>query len=872
MAISEIVDSTVLAQTFPAFPSDHISRVHLVESLDTMLNADISVVTVEGPESIGKTLLLAEFGKSHASTTVSLFINAASPYGYAPEVLLRDLCNQVTWLLTKEPISEKDVIDEAYWRTLLFKLQTRATNLQRTFYFVVDGIYQIPRSLPHVRQTVLSWFPFGQRQFKFVISGEWDETFPNARINRKAQWVPGFSPEEAGAFFRGAVPQSFVDEVYRVCKIPGYLAGIKRLLDTTTPSQLLASLPQSMPAIFQREWASVDISDNQVILALAILAHDKHANTVTDLALLVDTDVATLRRKLSGLPFLIVSANDSVPIAFISDAFKGFAANQLSRYSALARGRIIETLAKEPYSDRALIQLPQYLYEANELQRVLDCVSRDYLYEVLRRKQSVIPVQQNIQIGLNTALQLQKHAEAIGFGIQQSTIASFESTTILPSEIEARMALGDADGAIQLAQSAVLKIERLRFLAVIGRIQKESGSEPTAAMVQQIEQLFAEVDEAELRSSWHELSADLMHFRPDLGLRVVEANDKLRQKDDRRSDWALARLAVVAGQAESRSASATKTPISDMIRSKIGDPEAQRFSTSVGWLIGGYSADQIIAEVQRLPKATDQLYLLRQWASHIRRAHGAERVIEFALSLGIKTADYTPHAIHLRELADALEYIEPSAARGLVSTFDAQSVAAIKLGPTEDYVRLQLRLAEAEVRYDVKAASTRLLDLYFYVTCIEDLSTRSSCVARFAAALEQLDPSRRLEDREELTKLVEADLQNSCDRLLNETADHYAVTKELIGALVPAKTALALSLTQRLNVLPRRDLALRDLFRHVAETRFSRIPFEFAESALDYFTDPDYRDQSLLLLLDRCSRTRNIDSVRANINSILPLI
>src|SRR5208282_2217310 len=100
----------------------------------------------------------------------------------------------------------------------------------------------------------------------------------------------------------------------------------------------------------------------------------------------------------------------------------------------------------------------------------------------------------------------------------------------------------------------------------------------------------------------------------------------------------------------------------------------------------------------------------------------------------IRTTGYTPHATDLRELSTPLPFVaDPEQAKQLVGVFDTLKATTEKLGPTEDYVRLQLRLTQTEARHDNKAANTRLLEAYFYINDIKDLEIKTACTARLIA-------------------------------------------------------------------------------------------------------------------------------------------
>jgi ATP/maltotriose-dependent transcriptional regulator MalT len=80
--ILEVMDLTCVCQSFPRLPTPLIPRDNLLKTIDLMFGDEIELVMIEGGEGLGKTTLLAEFARRHADHTFSVFIKAASRFGY----------------------------------------------------------------------------------------------------------------------------------------------------------------------------------------------------------------------------------------------------------------------------------------------------------------------------------------------------------------------------------------------------------------------------------------------------------------------------------------------------------------------------------------------------------------------------------------------------------------------------------------------------------------------------------------------------------------------------------------------------------------------------------------------------------------------
>ncbi len=94
---------------------------------------------------------------------------------------------------------------------------------------------------------------------------------------------------------------------------------------------------------------------------------------------------------------------------------------------------------------------------------------------MIERSQSLIPVEQKTELGVKAARQLRKDSDLMRLSVQGSLLAEIDGSEVWKSEIEAKMALNDYDSALTLAQSNVLKEDRLHLLSIIAKTQREQG-------------------------------------------------------------------------------------------------------------------------------------------------------------------------------------------------------------------------------------------------------------------------------------------------------------------------------------------------------------------------------------------------------------
>ncbi|TAK28330.1 MAG: hypothetical protein EPO21_22970 [Chloroflexota bacterium] len=189
----------------------------------------------------------------------------------------------------------------------------------------------------------------------------------------------------------------------------------------------------------------------------------------------------------------------------------------------------------------------------------------------------------------------------------------------------------------------------------------------------------------------------------------------------------------------------------------------------------------------------------------------------------------------------------------MVGRFDSQSAAVEKLGPTEDFVRLQLLLAEAETRYDPEAAVNRVIGTFLYVDHLEDLDIKVSCLARFPGTLSLVDPEMALEPRDKIHSWVKANLESGIKTILDATAQHGEgeAVRQVVAALAQTKPGMALDLALALNTEPRRDSALHNLVESALLAPQDKLDFEFLQTAIEKIANPLVRDDARLNVVEQ---------------------
>src|SRR3982074_2771044 len=140
--VPEVVNVTTLCANCPKKLADEIPRDNILHTIGLMFQGDTELITVYGAEGIGKTTLLAQFARKYSDRALCLFVRPSSRFGYDPELLTLDLCNQILCLLGRQEALA--LAEPSPLSRLIYDLQRSCNYKKPYYYFVIDGLNDIP--------------------------------------------------------------------------------------------------------------------------------------------------------------------------------------------------------------------------------------------------------------------------------------------------------------------------------------------------------------------------------------------------------------------------------------------------------------------------------------------------------------------------------------------------------------------------------------------------------------------------------------------------------------------------------------------------------------------------------------------------------
>lgn len=833
--------------TFPNPLDREVHRDALLNQIDDLFANGISLIQLEGKAEFGKTQVLAQFAKKHQYDAISTFIRPGSWCLQDPSFLYRELAAQMFWVLHRQDPPPGQVADERGLRSLSYELQAFAKRTNRLFYLVLDGVDSVAADAGQFVAGILRILPTEFSQFRFLCSGNaaWIPASLLSTKRRKSLTINAFSLLETSFYLSDLeIEQRQIEQIHRICGlgVPGYLASARRSLKAGITAEEMIDRPtMDLQESFAVEWSAKLPEDVACLRALAVLAHDKNSHTITELASIVGATVGDLEQCLGACSFLELASNN-LPVRFVSDSFRRFAAAQLGSYEVSTWNLLAEYYSQH-YNDSVSNLLPGYLRSAGREKEILSLLSSDTFLQIAHRSDSFIPLQQQCELGLKTSLELGRYAETVRFQLQSAVAADISQFRFAEAEVVARLSLDDYATAIRIAQAASLVRHRLQLMAAIARVQRGKGLIPEATLTSTVEALVNQLDPRELGDELVDVASDLMYVNPDLALSMFSklTPDAL---DSKNVDLALLHMTSVA--ASHTSAHAGMSAALEDIRAKITNPTAKKLAKTVSLLVVDQSPEEVIRQAQLIESAGDQLFLLRQWCLQNKHPELAAPVLDYAIHLAIRTTEYLPSATDFRAFSEPLPYLQnEDDISKLITSLDIQKNAAKDTGPTQDYVRWQLLIAQAEGRLNPVRSGERLFEVYEHVSSITELDVKTVCLGILVAALPTVDPTGAYDGTVAIREMVEEEFQTSYTSLLDSTADHYQICKPILDAISKSRTDLALEVIQKMNYLSRRESSLSDVAENLTDCLPNSLPISKLASLLGKWSNTDEEDSSV---------------------------
>lgn len=859
---ARITDTTYYSIGFPEEnPKELIDRDVYINQIVQELR-EVPVVFVEGEEDSGKTTLCGQFARKYADKTISVFFNQYNLLDLDLEFYYSNVVGQIKYLLNN--IDNKDgynsYVGFEKYKQHIFQLRKKYKSTRAKTYLILDGLENVVKSNPDFIKSILDVVPFGEDIFRIIICG-YEADYKSVcrrleNIEKKPVKLLGFSTPEVAKYLNiEDVISGELQELFNITHgYPGRLKTLKRLIDNENYSIDNINSTTTYKNWIELDCESVDLGSGTVSMLISIISLSKNTFSYKELSKIIKGDEQSIFISLKEIPVLEI-INDNVN--FASASHKKYFANQLR-----GRKKDVDKMLIEYYSSEdsilAKIELTKLYSEKDSWPEVIKQIDEQYIEGILENTGVIKKVNESLEIGITASMQMKSYSAMWKYSLLGSIVNEMDNHLFWESEIEARVSLNDFNGAISLADSAILKVDRFRLLALVARRQKEINNRVDEELISLINELYKLTDLYSVGDKIYDIVADLIYAIPNLAIEMIEkASGKYSEGNI--NDWVVAKLSIAAIDSnvkENGEKDVDKTKKLEAIQS-INHPSVKKINRAISFLVGNYSALKVLDEVKKLSDSSEKLKLLRLWLNNNRsNLSNIEKVIDIALDeLVSATSQSTITLDGLKDLSFQLPYIkDENIRRRVLERFYLIEQDLSDFGLTKNNYIYQLNKFHAEYTIDKGAATKLLTKIIRDVESIPDILVRLESYSEVYNKLKIL----RCYELGKTYRVVYSRILLLSTELFASTANHFKICQNVIKTVSKTNPILGLKICEYINTVNRRDKARILILESYLDNNLRHVKIEVLKEIERSFEDPSSNHTVILNILDRYAQAKKL--------------
>lgn len=838
-------------------PNDLITRDSIIELIiKSLKNNDI--VFIEGDEGVGKTTLLLDFVWQNPYNVISHFIDYNYNYTYSYDCVLEFLYKQIYFYCNGEQFDSEVVINFQYFNSIFGSLFRKIKRAKNDLYFVFDGLERLNKEQLSILASIFDSLPWGKAKFIFVGTKEHlSVLFETKKLKVKEIPIQNFDLHQTRLYFKDITADEHqITEIHRLSKKgnPEFLNIIKRscIENGGVTNFLEYDGLKEKEDLLENWWKQVDEKDAELLLILAIITFNDLKLTIQTISQIISREESFLVEKIKSLNFIDIT--ETIP-RYQSESFRNYIKKKLQGFEDRVDYLIIEYYEKNPNQDDSTFNLPKLYKKAQSWDKLTKFYSIDAFIKIIEQHQSMGNVNMHFSQGFDASKRTaSKFNEAyLRFALHKSSIKELEKHELWRYEIEALIALNNYDQALLLANSAFLKEDRLKLLAILAKKRKTSNLPEDQYLIDQIKNLFDQIDFSKIKSKGFELAALLIYSNLELAIKIVETISADSSTDS--LDYAFAYLSIYITEINKQSK--TKIGDIDVLSAKIKNDDVKNITRALRFVSEEYNSEQIIDQVHDLNSFRHKLFILKNWILNNSESAEVVKVIKFTLNELISASnENVPNASVLCDIARPLPNLnDTSEIESIVSLFDALRNIDT---PTKDYVKLQLLISEALLRVEIGKAKDRVFDVYLLIDGLDDLSTKTDCLSILWIYLIKSDKDNEIEKSISTSETIEFQVRKNFKMLLGNTAFHFKMTEFLASSMIIHQPIFVFEIISEINTLERRDMATKlAIITYIQSIKIEEFDFDILKTYYLAINDIIIKEEIILEVIDRFYEEKN---------------
>lgn len=807
METKQIVDLCYLSDTMPDIPEHAIPRDNYLDAIEQGLR-DKSVFFLDAEEGTGVTTVLSLFAHYHHYNCVSYFNNGLSKILLEPSFIEQSLVRQLYFYIDRTTILTDEQSASLDLKGLYIQLRRKLRGSRETLYFVFDGFDDIPSQSKENIKNLMETLPWDMA--KFVFSGNYDKLadfLPKKIKCAPNQILQKFSRYEVISFLKEVQPDLKNEEYDDLCKISGcigyQLHAMLRLYDKHKSFEPIFKLEDAdSNDLYAYNFRVIETAENreEAMKVLALVAFIGIRLTKDDVCNILSIDIDNLTSVLNTCnDYLVYSDNY---IVFCSVCNQRYVQKRLEKLR-----REVELLFIQQFKNKKTAEIYSYmpilLKTMNDKKGLVEYLNSDVMLKNIENSQSLAALNEQCELGFNSAdfSDLSQSASIFRFALNKSTSREIEHNELWDYQIDAILSVGEYDKAYGLALTVYLKEERLKALLLIARYEKQLSRTLMDSIRSNILALVDQIDFKHIPDKGMELAKLMFPFDYKIAVDIIERIAR-SSKNRINIDRLYTLLSISSGQEKDME----NTEKFDLLTAKIENDSLKRMTRAVRSIFSKTDVDSIMIELKELPSVQQALYLLQYWIPEHIDTECIGKLVLFAIQSVISISDIErPKVSLISDFCTALPKMTPSEIDQVIVMLD--SFQSFLLAPSEEYVRLELKVVEALLTFNEGRACERLQNVYLKIDDFENKSTAVACKSIILAEFDKLGHKKAIEEALTSAPKLQKEIENEIKDLFKKTAYHIKIVEQPIKSLVVDYRSSIDTIIKGMNTQERRSRA-----------------------------------------------------------------
>ena len=808
MSTTQIVDLCYLSDTMPDLPKYAIPRDNYLEAIEHSLK-DREVFFLTADEGTGVTTTLALFANYHHYNCVSYFNNGLTKQLLDPDFIEQSLVRQLYFFLDRTTILTDEDAARLDLKGLYLQLRRKMRKADDTLYFVFDGFSDIPPQSKENIRVFMESLPWDMG--KFIFSGRYEEL--KDYLPKKIKCAPDktlqkFSKCEVISLLQEIQPDLDKNEYDALCRISGCMGSQLRAMfalynkyDSFRP--ILELNDSDASDLYAYSFKSIEEAKNSEvsIKVLALVAFISVRLSMDDICRVLSMDILTLTEALKTCEDYLMYRDNF--IVFNSECNHRYIQKRLDKLRRQVELLFIQQFKNDCGNPIVCSYMPSLLKAVNDKRGLVDYLNAEVMLKSLEYRQSQSVLNEQCELGFSSSDFNDKSQTANTFrlALHKSSSREIEQNELWDYQIDALMAVGYYEKAYSSALSVYLQEERLKALLLIARWEKEIPSSLLDGVRANIKGLVSEIQFEQIPDKSMELVKLMFPYDYKIAVDIIERIAKV-SKNRIPIDKLYSILSISSGQERDLDNNAKF----DVLASKIENDDIKRMTRAVRNIFSKTDIDGILTELKELPSIQQGLYLLQYWIPTHTKIEGIGKLVVYAVQSVMSISNIErPRVTLISDFCTALPNMSSSEVDQIIVMLD--SFQASLLAPSEEFVRLELKVVEALFKFNEDRACERLQNLYVIVDDFENKSTTVACKSIILEKYSSLGHSELLASTVMSAVDLQKEIEHEISDLFEKTAYHLKIVEQPLRSLVVDYKTSIEEIISKMNTQERRSRA-----------------------------------------------------------------